>query len=314
MSEKTKISIEELQFRTIKDRERMKFYDYAFESTRDYSESIIGINFDMLRKICKINSILLGLPFKILVRNMKDIFVELRGEIVAGYTLVFDKKKDEYELGNLFTRPDFQGRGIGNAVMQKVVEECGDKKIKLSVNASNEVAIHLYHKYGFKKESEIKEYFHEVPLKTTELSNGFEVRLAIKEDMDKLERIMTELPDMQDLAKHYRKTIDKAESKKLRLQNHLSAVLIQDKEIIGIGRAIWSKALPETAQIFAIAFLPEAKEAYPNFISFLTEEVEKYGIKKFSWANNKKTEHFAPLLEPYLEQPSRIGLTMIKES
>ena len=310
---KNKIDPKELKYRPIKEKERMKFYDFAFESTRDFSENVIGINFNVLKKICKINSILLGIPFKILARNMVDIFVEYHNQIVAGYTLIQDKKKEEYELGNLFTRPEFQGRGIGNSVMQKIIEECENKKISLSVNTTNEAAIHLYKKYDFKVDSEIREYFQEIPLKVDCSSNGFETRIAKKEDMKKLERIMTEIPDMTDLAKHYKKTLEKTEKKKLRMQNQLPAVLTKNGEILGIGRAIWSKAAPETAQIAAIAFLPEAKEAYPNFISFLTEQVEQYGVKKFSWTNNSKTEMFAKYLELYLNDPARIGLLMSRE-
>ena len=51
MSKNDKIEPDELRYRAIKERERMKFYDYAFESTRDYSENVIGIDFDVLRKI-----------------------------------------------------------------------------------------------------------------------------------------------------------------------------------------------------------------------------------------------------------------------
>ena len=310
MSSKKKINTEDLEYRRIKERERMTFYEYAFESTRDYSENVIGINFDVLKKICKINRMLLGLPFKILARNMKDIFVEHQDEIVAGYTLIYDKKKDEFELGNLFTRPEFQGRGIGNVVMQRVVEECNNKTIKLSVNRTNDAAIHLYEKYGFQEDYSIKEYFQEIPLEVDSPPDGFIVRLAIKEDLDNLNRIVTEVPEMEDLPKKYKKAMNKTKKKKFRLQNQLPAVLVKNDEIMGIGRALWSKAVPETAQIAAVAFLPESKEAYPYFISFLTKQIEQFGVKKFSWTNNRKTEQFAEFLDPFLKEPTRTGLVM----
>ncbi len=310
MNSNKRINPKDLKYRRIKERERMTFYEYAFESTIDFAENVIGINFDVLKKICKINRMLLGLPFKILVRNMKDIFVEHQDEIVAGYTLIYDKKKDEFELGNLFTRPEFQGRGIGNAVMQCVVEDCENKTIKLSVNKTNEAAIHLYKKYGFQEDYSIKEYFQEIPLEVESPPNGFIVRFAIKEDLDNLNRIVTEIPEMKDLPKKYKKTFNKTEKKKLRMQNQLPAVLVKNGEIMGIGRALWSKGAPETAQIAAVAFLPETKEAYPYFVSFLTKQIKKFGVKKFSWTNNRKTEQFAEFLEPFLKKPTRTGLEM----
>ncbi len=314
MNHKTKIDPTDLKYRQIKEKERMTFYDYAFESTRDFSENVIGINFDALRKMCKINSALLGIPFKLLARNMIDYFVEFQGEIVAGYTHIYDKKKDEYELGNLFTRPEFQGRSIGNAVMNRVISESNNKKISLSVNNMNEAAIHLYKKYGFKEDYSIKEYFQKIPLELETNPKGFEIRLATKADLSRLDRIKKELPDMKDIAKHYKKTIGKTEKKKLRLENHLPAIIEKDGEILGIGRAFWSKGAPETAQIAAIAVLPEAKEVYPYFISFLTKEAEKYGLKKFSWTKNRKTEIFAEFLEPHLGEPARIGYFMSRNS
>ena len=310
MSEKEKINPSELKYRRIREKERMQFYDYAMESTREYSENVIGIDFNMLRKICKINSILLGIPFKILARNMKDFFVEFQGEIVAGYTIIYSKKKDTFELGNLFTRPEFQRRSIGNSVMQKIISDYGDSTIKLSVNNFNEAALHLYRKYGFQENYSIKEYFQKIPLEVDSIPNGFQVRLATKEDLGKLDRIMTELPDMKDLSKRYRKTLDKTKKKKLRMENHLPAVIEKNGEILGIGRAFWSKGAPETAQIAAIAILPEAREVYPFFISFLSKEVELFGLKKISWTRNQKTEVFAEILEPYLDEPTRIGYSM----
>ena len=308
-----KINSTELKYRKIRERERMQFYDYAFESTREYSENVIGIDFAMLQKMCKINSVLLGIPFKLLARNMKDIFVELDEVIVAGYSIIYDKKDDSYMLGNLFTRPEFQGRGVGNAVMQKILDEYETKTIKLSVNSFNEAALHLYRKYGFEEEYTTEEYFQAIPLEVKSNSKDIIIRLATKEDLDKLDRIMEELEDMKDLDKSYGKMLGKTEEKKLRLENHLPAIIEKNGEILGIGRASWTKGAPETAQIAAVAILPEAEEVYPEFISFLSNEAKKFGLKKFSWTKSKKTERFSEYLMPYLGEPARIGYKMSRK-
>ena len=161
MNPDNRVKKENLKFRRIKEKERMFFYESAFESTRDFSENIIGIDFAVLKKICMINRFLLGVPFKILAKNMKDFFIEYEGQVVAGYTMIFDKKTDSYELGNLFTRPNFQGRGIGNIVMKKIIKDYGHKTIKLSVNNTNEAALHLYKKMGFKVIEEKREAYFE---------------------------------------------------------------------------------------------------------------------------------------------------------
>ncbi len=314
MNPDNRVKKENLKFRRIKEKERMFFYESAFESTRDFSENIIGIDFAVLKKICMINRFLLGVPFKILAKNMKDFFIEYEGQVVAGYTMIFDKKTDSYELGNLFTRPNFQGRGIGNIVMKKIIKEYSHKTIKLSVNNTNEAALHLYKKYGFIEDYSIKEYFQEIPLEVDSNLDGYKIRLATKEDLTKLTRIINEIPEMNNLAKKYKKTFGKTQKKKLRLENHLPAVIEKNGEILGIGRAFWSKGAPETAQIAAVAILPEVKEIYPYFISFLTKEAEKYDLKKFSWTNNQRTKIFAEYIEPFLNEPSRIGYVMSRNS
>ena len=67
-------------FRSIKEKERMAFYEYAFESTRDFSEKEKGFNFFFLKRFCQLNRLVLGLPFKILTRNVKDIVVKFNGK------------------------------------------------------------------------------------------------------------------------------------------------------------------------------------------------------------------------------------------
>ncbi|MFX0066330.1 MAG: GNAT family N-acetyltransferase [Candidatus Hermodarchaeota archaeon] len=301
--------MDNLVFRKIKEKERMLFIEYAMESTRDHAGAL-GISFDFLKKFYKINRVLLGIPAKLLMKGMIDIVVENNQEIVAGFTILHDKREDEYQLGNYFTRPEFQGQGIGNTVLKKVITDYGDKKITLGVNSTNVVAIHLYEKYGFEKKSVIQEFIGETPLKTKPLPEEYSIRVAVKEDLTRLGRLITELPKMENLPRLFKNSFNKAQRKKLRLTNEVPAVLIKDGEIAGIGRAIWSKGRPHTASIIITAILPEASIAYPCFFSFLTEEIQQYGITHFTWELNSQTERFAKVMKPFLGVPIRIGIRM----
>ncbi|MHA1418168.1 MAG: GNAT family N-acetyltransferase [Candidatus Heimdallarchaeaceae archaeon] len=312
MSENNEINLEDLNFRQIKERERMAFYEYAFESTKDRASSL-GISFDFLRKFCKINSIFLGLPGKILMKNIMDIVTDIDGEIAAGFTIMYDKNKDKYGLGNVFTRPKFQRKGLGNAVMKHIIHAYGDKKIDLGVDRTNSVAIHLYEKYGFIEESIENQFLGDLPFPSINPPEGYSTRLVEKTDLKKLDRIKTEIPNMSGIEKSYRKSLNKAEKKKMRISNQLPGVLLQGEQIVGIGRARWSKGLPDTAQLIATAVLPEAIEAYPSFLNFLASNTEKYGLKKYIWDLTKTTMQFSEVMDPVLGEPFRSGVIMARE-
>ncbi|MFW9996787.1 MAG: GNAT family N-acetyltransferase [Candidatus Odinarchaeota archaeon] len=298
-------------FRSIKEKERMTFYEHAFDSTREFAEKEKGVNFAFMKRFCQFNRLMLGLPFKILARNVKDIVLTFDGkEIIAGFTIFYDKKKDEYNMGNFFTRPEYQGRGIGNLVLRKVIDDYGDKKISLVVDERNEVALHLYRKFGFQEKSSVHEFAFNIPLNTRDFPAGYSARIAVKEDLTKLDRLMKEIPDMENLAKQFKKSLNKTEKKKFRVQNFLAGVLIRDGEIVGIGDAYWTKMTPETADIMVNAVLPDAKEAYPSFISFLTREAGKHGIKRAEWGKTEKTEVFFEEMKPFLPGPIRTGYKM----
>lgn len=303
-----------LKFRKLKVKERKKFFEYAFESTREFTENELGVSFNVLNKILFIDRLLLGLPLKILMKNNEDIVTTQNGEIAAGFSIFYDKKEDEYHLGNVFTRPMFQGRGVGNSLTRYVINKFGSKKIDLNVNKKNDVARHLYLKYGFKDKSINEEFIFDLPLKTKPLPDGYTIRLAVKTDLQKLDRIKDEVPKMKDLSSDYKKAFGKTKSRFYRMQNHLPVVLIKHSDgvekIQGIGRAIWSKAIPDLAQLIATAILPEAKEAYPSFISYLSTEVMRYGLKRGSWERTEKVEHFFDEIKPFLGEPIRTGYKM----
>jgi len=311
MNEKNKFTENDLIFREIKEKERMKFYEYAFESNMDFSGKL-GISFDFLKKFCRINRIFLGIPAKIFMKNTEDVFVLHEGEIVAGYTLINEVKKNQYMLGNLFTRPKFQRKGIATIVMNKIVRDVNGKKIELDVDAKNIAAVNLYNKFGFQETKSTKQFINESPLEVKNNSDDFVIRVATAEDLEKLSKLQEAFSKMGNIQKSYKNSFGKTKKKALRIENQFPAVILKDSEILGIGRARWSKGMPNTIQVMATAILPEAKEVYPNFVSFFTKEAQQYGIEKFIWDTSEYTKPFDEYIIPYLGEPARLGLTMVR--
>ena len=77
---------------------------------------------------------------------------ELDGRIV-GYAACW-AVYDQGELGNIAVAPEYRGRGIAKRLMDAVIEdmrERGVRELFLEVRVTNEVARHLYERYGFEE-------------------------------------------------------------------------------------------------------------------------------------------------------------------
>lgn len=69
---------------------------------------------------------------------------------------------DEAELLNIAVTPSFQGCGIGQALLKKMIvlaKEKGCKRMLLEVRESNTLAMNLYDKNGFVRLGERKDYY-----------------------------------------------------------------------------------------------------------------------------------------------------------
>ena len=97
---------------------------------------------------------------------------EINNNISSYYCAVIDGKcigymgiwkiVDEAHVTNLSVHPDFQNQKIAHRLLLNSIEECYKNKIKfitLEVRASNEKAIHLYEKFGFKSLGLRKKYY-----------------------------------------------------------------------------------------------------------------------------------------------------------
>lgn len=88
------------------------------------------------------------------------IVLEEAGRIIGycGAWLVID----EAHITNVAILPDFRGRGLGEAIMQKMIDQCKENQIErmtLEVRESNTVAQSLYRKLGFQDGAIRKNYY-----------------------------------------------------------------------------------------------------------------------------------------------------------
>lgn len=97
--------------------------------------------------------------FKSFIEKVYDntYIIQLNGKDIGFYNLEY---KDDYvEIGNICILPKFQNYGIGTFILNKIISENSDKKIKLQYFKSNPVG-ELYSKLGFKKIGESDFHFH----------------------------------------------------------------------------------------------------------------------------------------------------------
>ncbi|MFS0864757.1 GNAT family N-acetyltransferase [Fredinandcohnia sp. 179-A 10B2 NHS] len=85
--------------------------------------------------------------------------VEVEGKVVgfANYSTV--REGGKVELAAIYLYPEFQGRGIGTALIQQAVNELeGIKKIYINVEKDNKIGMNFYEAKGFEivKESDVE--------------------------------------------------------------------------------------------------------------------------------------------------------------
>lgn len=69
---------------------------------------------------------------------------------------------DDIEITNIVTKKSERKKGIGNLLLEKIIEMSKETKkefISLEVNENNSIAIRLYEKFGFKKVGLRKKYY-----------------------------------------------------------------------------------------------------------------------------------------------------------
>lgn len=80
--------------------------------------------------------------------QMQDYRKILCDGVTAGY-YALHRQEEEWELDDLYLYPAFQGKGIGTAVLQKVIADTAPAGLFLYVFVKNTGAVRLYERLGF---------------------------------------------------------------------------------------------------------------------------------------------------------------------
>lgn len=131
---------------------KVKLIDFQEQYAKDFSD----INLEWLEKYFYVEDYdleILSNPEKFILDPGGYIFFALVDEKVAG-TVALIKREGVYELSKMGVKPQFQGLGIGNKLMDFCIEfskKQGWKRIFLDSNRKLTPAITLYQKSGFKE-------------------------------------------------------------------------------------------------------------------------------------------------------------------
>jgi len=100
-----------------------------------------------------------------ILREFKNKFSKIlifkKKEEIIGY-LIFREIKPEIEIFKIGVKKEYQRKGVGTKLMQKLMEFAKEKKISkifLEVKASNLSAYNFYKKLGFKEMYRRKNYY-----------------------------------------------------------------------------------------------------------------------------------------------------------
>lgn len=94
----------------------------------------------------------LGDPQTNIIDQGGHIFFARQGEEIVGTFALIPEEHGVFELGKMAVKEEYQGKQIGNKLLQHCLEQAavlGATKVILYSNTKLGPAIHLYQKYGF---------------------------------------------------------------------------------------------------------------------------------------------------------------------
>jgi ribosomal protein S18 acetylase RimI-like enzyme len=77
---------------------------------------------------------------------------ESGGELLGAVGL--EERDDQLLIARLFVAPSAFRRGVGTALVQKALDEAGDRPVRVGTAAANAPALALYERLGFRRVSE----------------------------------------------------------------------------------------------------------------------------------------------------------------
>jgi ribosomal protein S18 acetylase RimI-like enzyme len=125
--------------------------------SNEYSKCFSALNMAWLQKYFVVEPIdheILSNPKKYILDKGGSIFFAKVNEQIAGTFALIRVNETIYELAKMAVEEHFQGKKIGNKMLEFCIEEgkrLKAEKIILFSNRKLEPAIHLYEKFGFKE-------------------------------------------------------------------------------------------------------------------------------------------------------------------
>ena len=107
-----------------------------------------------------------------------DLFVYMHQHELVAYVLWLKRKK-YYRLYSLGVSPHVRGRGIAQELLEYTFEHLKASSYSLEVKTTNQSAIALYEKFGFRKQKILKGYY-------PDNSNGYLMRKQNNDETQKL--------------------------------------------------------------------------------------------------------------------------------
>lgn len=138
----------------------MKIKDVSIRDLRSIS--------NLEHQIFKENAFSIKLVEKLIQQN--TLFLKLEdGKIMKkliGFIVVIKDREDQANIINFLIHPQFQSKGYGSLLLQETIERIKKrlkeiKKIVLNVQINNSLAIKLYEKFNFQKNSKIIENYYQ---------------------------------------------------------------------------------------------------------------------------------------------------------
>nr|QBK91546.1 MAG: acetyltransferase (GNAT) family protein [Pithovirus LCPAC302] len=90
-------------------------------------------------------------------KNTIEVYVIFMGENnPIGYGVI-DEKNNKYSLEHLYIDPEYRYQGYGQQLLKLINKDY--KQLNLMVAKTNNIAIHIYKKLGFKIKSSYSKYY-----------------------------------------------------------------------------------------------------------------------------------------------------------
>lgn len=104
------------------------------------------------------------------LNNSLFLVSEFKGEIVGFANFYSEKNQEKVELAAIYFYPDYQGKGMGSALLQAgIASITGVNKIYVNVEKENEVGLRFYRAKGFEIIEEFDDDFDGHILKTVRM-------------------------------------------------------------------------------------------------------------------------------------------------